>query len=150
MTERGLCVVAFALMVAACRGGHHHGPSTNTNMNSLDVEIWTRGDHGRVLRRGAGAGLSRLRFVRTVDGGGEIEVEAEVTRLDTRGNTTACSVKVLVVRLPQHDLLGIADGSGRAGGTDDDAENDCIEQVTTTLVHSKVSLLLQRRLAAKR
>ena len=156
MTDRStLLVVSFVaaatvVVVAGCRRGHHHGPSTNTNPSTLFVEIHADGSHDDALVAGAAAGLRQVRFARQVDGGGELELAVEVARLETRGRETACAVKVLALRLPQHDLLGIADASARASGTDDDAAADCIMQVTSALVRGKVRKLLQRRLAAKR
>jgi hypothetical protein len=140
--------LALVVIVAAC-GGHRHGPSTNTDPNSLFVEIYTRGSHDDALHDGAAAGLGKVSFARTVGGGGEIELEAEVSRLDTHGRQTACSVKILIVRLPQHDLLGIADASAVATGTDHKAEAGCIEHATRNLVQGKVRTLLRKRLQAK-
>lgn len=149
MTTRSLATAAIAVAAAAC-GGHRHGPSTNTNLDTLHVEIWTRGDHQAALRDGASRGLSAIPFVRRVGGGGELEIDGEVTRMQTSGRQTACSVKLLLIRLPQHDLLGIADGSARADGTDGRAEDDCVAQLTSQLVRRKVSRLLRMRLRAKR
>ena len=142
MTRLAFAVLAVATV--AC-GGHKHGPSMNTNINTLWVEVHTRGSHDDALRDGATDGLSRIRFVRHVASGGEIELEGEVTQLDRVGRQNACSVKILIIRLPQHDLLGIADGSARGG-----SESACIRQVAKQVVTNRISGLLQRRLRAKR
>ena len=137
------------VVVTGC-GGHHHGPSTNTNPNTLFVEIAPEGSHKSSLRAGARAGLAKVSYAVLVDSGGEIELQVEVASVDTRGEQTMCKVKILVLRLPQHDLLGIADGAARAGGTSDQAEHNCIEGVSAALVRGKVRTLLKRRLDAKR
>ncbi|HEY5945457.1 MAG TPA: hypothetical protein VIV40_08195, partial [Kofleriaceae bacterium] len=103
------------------------------------------GSHRGALRDGATAGLANVGFVVRADHNGDVELQPEVSRLDGSGRATVCSVKILVLRLPQHDLLGIADGSGRGG-----ARDDCIATVTTTLVRGKVRGLLRRRLDEKR
>ena len=91
-----------------------------------------------------------MSYVRAASSNGDVELQVEVGRLDDAGNATTCSVKILVLRLPQHDLLGIADGSGRARGTGGQARDDCVAGVTSSLVRGKVSGLLQRQLRAKR
>jgi hypothetical protein len=146
-----IAAVSLVGIVTACGGGsHRHGPSANQDPNTLFVETYTNGSHGGALHRGARAGLSHVRFAVPVDHGGEIELQVEVASLGTAGDQTTCKVKILVLRLPQHDLLGIADGAARAGGTDDRAADDCIEAVTATLVRNRVRTLLQRHRDAKR
>jgi hypothetical protein len=88
-------------------------------------------------------------FVGPVKAGGEIELQVEVSDLDVRRSETICKVKVLVLRLPHHSLLGIAEGTARAGGTGDQAADDCIERLGATLVRGKVRTLLKRELRAK-
>lgn len=119
-------------------------------MHHLYVEIAAEGSHRGAARDGAEAGLTKVSFARHAGSNGDVELQVEVSRLDTAGHTTMCSVKILVLRLPQHDLLGIADGSGHVGGTDGRARNDCIAGVSTTLVRGKVRTLLRRRLDEKR
>ena len=94
--------------------------------------------------------FAKISFAIQSSGNSDVELQPEVSRLDQRGGMTTCSVKILVLRLPQHDLLGIADASGRAGGTDSRARNDCIHGVTSSLVRARVRALLRRRLDAKR
>lgn len=141
--------VAVLALVAAC-GGHRHGPPRDDDPRRLYVEVAADGSHRAALRDGAAQGLANISFAVASPGNGDIELQAEVSRLDRIGNTTACSVKILVVRLPQHDLLGIADGSARAHGTGGRAEDDCVSGVTTSLVRGKLRSLLRRRLDAKR
>ena len=138
--------VAVAVALAAC-GGHHHGPARTDDLRHLYVEI--DADRG-ALRDGADRGLAGISFVRPTSHNGDVELQLEASRLDDAGNVTICSVKILALRLPSHDLLGIADGSGRARGTGGVARDDCLAGVAATLVRSKVRVLLQRQLQAKR
>lgn len=135
--------------MAAC-GGHQHGAARDDDPHHLYVEIAAEGSHRGALREGATAGLAKVGFAVPSRGRSDIELQVEVARLDTSGNVTMCSVKVLVLRLPQHDLLGIADGSARAGGTGGQARDDCLVGVTSSLVRGKVRTLLRRQLDAKR
>jgi hypothetical protein len=137
---------ALVVLIAAC-GGHHHGPGRSDDPHHLYVEV--DADRG-ALRDGAAAGLARTSFITPADDHGDVELQIEVSRLDTSGNTTMCSVKILVLRLPQHDLMGIADASARAGGTGGQARDACLSQVTASLVRGKVRTLLRRRLGEKR
>lgn len=141
--------VLAVVLVIAC-GGHQHGPPRDDDPHHLYVEVAASGSHRGALHDGASAGLQTMSFARPADARGDIELQVEVSRMDTLGSITACSVKILVVRLPQHDLLGIADGSARAHGTDGQAREDCVVAVTTSLVRGKVRTLLRRRLEAKR
>lgn len=141
--------VAVLALVAAC-GGHRHGPARDDDPRHLYVEVTADGSHRAALRDGAAQGLANIAFAVPSRTGGDVELQAQVSRLDQVGLVTACSVKILVVRLPQHDLLGIADGSARAHGIDGRAADDCVSGVTTSLVRDKVRGLLRRRLEAKR
>jgi hypothetical protein len=134
------------MLVAGC-GGHHHGPARMDDPRHLYVEV--DADHA-ALRDGAAKGLSNVGYVIPARHNGDVELQVEASRLDTAGDTTHCSVKILVLRLPQHDLLGIADGSARARGTDGRAEDDCLSTLSASLVRGKVRALLRRRLDEKR
>jgi hypothetical protein len=140
---------AVIVLLVAC-GGHHHGPARTDDPRHLYVEITAEGSHDDALRQGASRGLATVSFVRATTHNGDLELQVEVAGLDRAGSTTVCSVKILALRLPEHDLLGIADGSGHVRGTDGRARDDCLAGVSATLVRGKVLALLQRRLAAKR
>jgi len=142
MTRRA--VLAFAL--AGCAAP----PRPATTRDTLAIEIKTRGHHGQALRAGVHAGLGEIDFAREVPRSGEIRLDVEVVKLDTYGIMTQCRVKILVQRLPQQDLLGIADGGAEAGGAEAQAGTDCVEQLTENLVRTKVRALLKRRLDDKR
>ena len=138
-------------LLAACGGSHKHGPTTNTDPHKLFVEIWPQGrSHAGQLRAGAAAGLQAVPFAVTVDHGGEVELQIEVSDMHEAGADTSCSVKILVLRLPTHDLLGIADGTATARGTHDDAKDDCVERLAMSLVKGRVRGLLREQLEFKR
>lgn len=83
-----------------------------------------------------------------MDRRGEVELEVEVSEIGERGDATVCRVKILVLRLPNDSLLGIADGGARVRGTD--AAGACVEGLAATLIKSKVRGLLRRELRARR
>jgi len=141
--------VRFALLaLTACSGSHHHGPAMHgDDKRHLYVEIATAGAHENALEDGATKGLAALPFVIHVDGGGDVELQVETSKLHSSNGRTTCDVKIFIFRLPQHDLLGIADGSAYAMG--DDAGADCVGSLAATLVRGKVRALLKRRLDAK-
>src|SRR5690349_9918178 len=125
-------------VLAACGGGasHRHGPASHAeDMQRLYVEVAAE---RAALRTGAARGLATIGFVVPVDEGGDVELQVEASRLEVSGGRTACSVKILVLRLPQHDLLGIADGNAHVAATGDGAEADCLEHLGSTLVRGKV------------
>jgi hypothetical protein len=145
--------VVFLVLVAACGGSHRHGPAAHPEDTSrLYVELDLDRSHKGPLRDGAKAGLARVPFAVQVPSneGGDVELQVDVARLDVVGNETVCNIKILVLRLPQHDLLGMAEGNARAGGTDDQAGDDCIERLGESLIGGKVRTMLNKRLAEKR
>jgi hypothetical protein len=83
-----------------------------------------------------------------VDRRGEVELEVEVSELSERGDDTVCRVKILVLRLPNDSLLGIADGGARVRGSA--AGDACVEGLAATLIKSKVRGLLRRELRSRR
>ncbi|HEU0032603.1 MAG TPA: hypothetical protein VFQ53_18350 [Kofleriaceae bacterium] len=139
------------MIVAGCSGAHRHGERRHAaDTHRLFVEVTPEGSRKSNLRSGAHGGLAKIPFARSVDDGGDVELQVELAGLDVSGSETVCNVKILVFRLPQHDLLGIADGAARARGTGREAGNDCIETLGATLVRGKVRPLLERQLHAKR
>lgn len=143
---RALLLLALAL--AACGGGaHRHGPNRADDPSRLYVEVFA--DHD-ALKHGASTALTKVRYVVLTNHNGDLELQIEAPQLDTSGNQTVCRVKILALRLPEHDLLAIADASGRASGTGDLAADQCLQVTTQTLVRGKVRALLDRRLRDKR
>jgi len=143
-------VLVFAMNVAACGGASRSSAPVADDRDHLYVELSHRGARGGALRAGAAAGLDTISFARAVERRGDVALQLETARLDVVGHETRCTVKIFVFRLPQRDLLGIADGSARAGGTDGQARDDCLAGVSTSLVRGRVRPLLQRQLRAKR
>lgn len=143
LVMRGFLLVALA----ACGGAHRHGPNRADDPSRLYVEVFADRD---ALRHGAMVALQRIRYVTTTNHNGDLELQIEAPQLDSNGSQTVCRVKVLALRLPEHDLLAIADASGRASGTGDMAAEQCLATTTQTLVRGKVRTLLDRRLRDKR
>lgn len=114
------------------------------------MEISPEGSRDDALRAGAEAGLAKISFAVPVDDDGDVELQVELAQLAVVGRQTLCKVKILVLRLPTHDLLGIADGAAQVRGTSDDVGDDCIESLGASLIRGKVRSLLKRRLDDKR
>ncbi|MDQ3365578.1 MAG: hypothetical protein M3680_09130 [Myxococcota bacterium] len=140
----------LCLLAIGCGGAHRHSAPASEDPHRLFVEISVAGAHRDHLDAGVKSGLSKVGFARVVERGGDVKLQVEVAKLDVVGNEVVCRVKVLVLRLPSHDLLGIADGGARAGGTDAQAGDDCIEGVSASLIRTQVRTLLKRRLDDKR
>ena len=139
------------MLVVACGPSHRYGRAPDKqDTRHLFVEIAADGRRDDALRAGAESGLANVAFARPVDSGGDVELQVEVSSLDTAGNETMCGVKILVLRLPTHDLLGIADGSAHTRGTNNRAGDDCVENLGANLVRGKVRVLLRKRLDAKK
>jgi hypothetical protein len=138
-------VVVLAAL-AGC-AGHHHGPRAHPDdLQHLYVEIAASG----ALADGVQQGLTALGFTvpLSLDRGGDVELEPGLVISQTRDTgKKRCTVKILVYRLPQHDLLGVADGAAFAEGASEDA---CASTLATALVRGKVATLLRRQLAEKR
>jgi len=148
-----IVLAAAAAAAAACGPSHRHEPAAHRDQkNRLYVELGIPRSHKGPLREGAKAGLSRIPFVELIplNHGGDAELQIEVSRLEAVGRETVCTIKILVLRLPEHDLFGMAEGTARAGGTHGQAEVDCIERLGESLVSGKVRAALQKRLAEKR
>lgn len=114
------------------------------------MELSIERAHERPLREGAKAGLARLPFVALLRAGGDVELQIKVARLDVVGRETVCDIKILVLRLPSHELIGIAEGSARASGIHERAGGDCIEQLGASLIDGKVRMLLDKQLGEQR
>ena len=119
----------------------------SADFDKLYVEVTSDGEHANVLRQSATTGLSAVPYVVSVDDGGELELHVEVAKLTPASDGTTCGIKIFVMRLPQHDLLAIADGSGRATGAN--AADTCLSATGTAVVRQKLPPFLQRQLDAK-
>jgi hypothetical protein len=144
----------LVVVVAACTA-HRHEPAAHPaeDTNRLYVELSVERAHERPLREGARAGLARLPFVAllpTDRAGGDVELQIKVARLDVVGRETVCDIKILVLRLPNHELIGMAEGSARASGVHERAGGDCIEQLGASLIDGKVRVLLDQQLVEQR
>jgi hypothetical protein len=129
-------------------GEHHHGECVHAaDVNKLYVEVTSDGEHETVLRQSASAGLGTVPYAVRVEDGGDVELHVELASLAPAKSAVACKVKIFVMRLPQHDLLGIADGGARASGGEAD---DCLSTIGTAIVREKLPVLLERQLEAKR
>ena len=138
------------LLAAGCGGTHAHQEPQVRDRRRLGVEVRGAGDHAGALRDGAAAGLARVKFVQPVAERGEVELQLDVKEVAVVGRRTMCKVKVLVLRLPRHVLLGVAEGTAWAGGTDATAARDCAAELGATLVRGRVRPLLRRELSARR
>jgi hypothetical protein len=126
----------------------HTAPAHTDDPSKLYVEITSDGEHEGVLRQGATAGLASVPYAVTVEEGGDVELHAELASLTPASNATACKVKIFVMRLPQHDLLGIADGGAKATG--DGQADTCLSTTGTAIVRDRLPTLLHRQLDAKK
>ena len=127
---------------------HHIEPAHKDDVDHLYVEITSDGDHEDVLKQSASSGLSNVPYAVSVDEGGDVELHVELASLQATNDPTACKLKIFVMRLPQHDLLGIADGGAQATGPNQ--ADTCISSVGVAVVRDRLPTLLQRQLDAKR
>jgi hypothetical protein len=148
--SHGVRSLLLLTVLAGCGGTHAHDEPQVRDSRTLGVEVRGGGDHAAALRDGAAAGLARVKFVQTVSARGEVELQLDVQRLEVVGRRTMCKVKVLVLRLPAHVLLGMAEGTAWAGGTDDTAARDCAATLGAALVSRRLRPLLRRELSARR
>jgi len=125
----------------------HETPSYIADSDRLYVEITSDGEHADVLRKSASVGLGKLPNIVSVADGGDVELHVEIASLTPARDGTACKVKMFVLRLPQHDLLAIADGSGRVTGRD--AVDACLSAMGTAIVQQKLPPFLARQLQDK-
>jgi hypothetical protein len=135
----------------ACGGrAHRHATPIEGDPGRMYVEIAAGGSHEEALRAGAEAGLARVRFAELVDARGQLELEVQAREVEVVGDQTLCKLEILVLRLPNDSLLGIARGSARARGTDSAAGDACVERLSASLMQGKVRGLLRRELRARR
>jgi hypothetical protein len=127
---------------------HHIDPAHADDPSKLYVEITSDGDHESVLRQSATAALGTVPYAVSVAEGGDVELHVELASLAPANDAVACKVKIFVMRLPQHDLLAIADGAARATGAGQ--TDNCLSTIGKSIVANKVPAVLQRQLAAKR
>jgi len=139
-------VLALVMFVAACASSHRGEPVARPDDTRLKVGLRLGRSHERPLRDGASAGLARMPFAVLLPSsqGGEVELQLDVARVAVVGYETVCGLKILVMRLPQRDLVGMAEGNARAGGTHAQAANDCLSQLGESLISGKVRPLLQQ------
>ncbi|HUS63556.1 MAG TPA: hypothetical protein VMZ28_03395 [Kofleriaceae bacterium] len=143
-------LLVLGLLAACGPRAHHHGDPLAGDRRTLYVELSAEGDHDDALHAGASAGLAQIQFAsqRDLNTGGEIELQLRAREINSTDDTTSCTVKVLIVRLPKHSLLAMAEASGRARGSN--SADDCVEGVTTALVRGKIRTALRRQLRLKR
>jgi hypothetical protein len=125
----------------------HETPSYTADIDKLYVEVTADDEHGDVLRQSAAAGLTSTDFVVPVSDGGDIELHVEVATLAAEAHGTSCRVKIFVLRMPQHDLLAIADGGARVTGKV--PSDECLSATGTSIVREKLPILFRRQLEAK-
>lgn len=123
----------------------HEVPTHAQELDKLYVEITSDdAQHGAVLRQSTTSALGSIPYAVATDEGADVELHVELASL----TPAECKVKIFVMRLPQHDLLAIADGGAqRTGHTADDT---CLAMVGDAIVRSKLPAFLQKRLADKK
>jgi hypothetical protein len=126
----------------------HTGPAHADDPNKLYVEVTSDGDHAPVIVQSATSALAGVNDMVAVTEGGDLELHAEVSGLVPITGGTSCKLKVYVLRLPQHDLLAIADGSARVTGGG--AVDSCLTATGSAIVRDKLPVVLDRQLQAKK
>jgi hypothetical protein len=128
--------------------GHLHSQPTHfADLDKLYIEVSADGDHGDVLRKSATMGLASVPYAVSVEDGGDLELHVELASLTPAADNTACKVKIFALRLPQHDLLAIADGGAKATGSGQ--TDTCLSTIGATLVKEKLPSLFEKQLEAK-
>jgi hypothetical protein len=125
----------------------HTGPAHADDPNKLYVEITSDGEHAPVIVQSATTALAGVQDIVPVSEGGDLELHAELSGLVPITNGTSCKLKIYVMRLPQHDLLAIADGAARATGGA--AIDTCLTATGTAIVRDKLPVVLDRQLQSK-
>ena len=124
-------------------------PSHAQELDKLYVEVSSDGDYGDTLVSSATSNLAATDFVVATQEGADIELHVELAALTKAPGAIDCKVKIFVLRLPQHDLLAIADGAGRATGSGS-TPDACVSIVGGAVVRNKLPLIFEKRLEAKR
>jgi hypothetical protein len=118
------------LAIAACASRPRHEPAEPAapprepprpdEPLRLYVELTIERAHKQSLRDGAAAGLARIPFValRAAHEAADVELQVQAARVIVVGYETVCDIKILILRLPQADLIGMAEGSARAKAQD--------------------------------
>jgi hypothetical protein len=140
----------FVVLLAACATGRPVDDEPVAGKMPIQVsarDLTGRGQK-RSLRAAGERGVERLSFAQQVRRNGDAELEVELAAASVDGDTR-CTVKVMVLALPSHDLLGIAEGGGTTQGHGDVALADCITSVGVALIERKVQPLLRSRYAGR-
>jgi hypothetical protein len=127
----------------------HETPNYRADGDHLYVEVSSNVAHAELLFRSATAGLAATKFVVPVSDGGDVELHVEVASLVTEPMGTTCRLKIFVMRMPQHDLLAIADGGARVTGHRPNPSEECLSMTGTAIVQQKLPLLFEKQLAVK-
>lgn len=128
----------------------HETPSYVADVDKLYIEITSDGDHADLLRKSAVSGLVATAYAVEVDDGGDLELHMEVASLTPSHpppDAMTCAVKIFVMRMPQHDLLAIADGGASATGRH--STEQCLSATSMAIVRDKLPTIFERQLAAK-
>lgn len=126
----------------------HAAPAHAGDPDKLYVEVTSDGDHGSVLRQTTTTALASLPDVVTVAEGGDVELHVELASTAALQDGATCQVKIFVLRLPQHDLLAIADGGARATGAT--PLDDCMTATGSAIVKDQLPAVFVRQLQAKK
>jgi hypothetical protein len=125
----------------------HETPSYGADGDKLYVEVTSEDTHSALLIQSATAGMAATDFVVPVTDGGDVELSVEVASFTTVPEGTTCRLKIFVLRMPQHDLLAIADGGAQTTGRV--PAEDCLSVTGTAIVRDKLPLLFRKQLEAK-
>jgi hypothetical protein len=125
----------------------HEAPSYVSDVDRLYVEITSDGDQADLLHKSATNGLGATPYVVEVADGADLELHMEVASLTPGPGSASCKVKIFVMRLPQHDLLAIADGGASATGHN--PTEQCLSATSTAIVRDKLPPFFHRRLEDK-
>lgn len=126
----------------------HSQPTHFADLDKLYIEVTSEGDHGDLLRKSATMALASVPYAVSVEDGGDLELHVELASLTPGADNTACKVKIFALRLPQHDLLAIADGGAHASGAGQ--TDTCLSTIGATIVKDKLPALFAKQLEAKR